>query len=132
MTPAEALAAHLATRPELPRPVPPVDSPEWRPFHTALQAWVDKKAALESKAAVADMDIPLEHRERVMRERACMPRADYEWRDIPKRPSRAKRPAWSGATPEYNAAKARESYERNREAKNARRRELKALRKKAA
>jgi hypothetical protein len=104
MTP---LQAHIARRPEMPRPFN-ADRPECIAWQQDFQRWVDKKERLECAARVAGLVSDPERQKP-----RCMPASDYQWRDIP---APHKRPAWSGATREYNRQKARESRERRRAA----------------
>lgn len=106
MTP---LQQHLAERPEMPRPFEP-DSALGIAWHRAFTWWARKKEELEIAERCAGIVI-----EQGVREKACTPRADYEWRDIPKR-KRAPKPAWSGATREYNRQKQAERRARVRAA----------------
>ena len=56
----QELADLRASRPELPRPVPPVESPEYQRQRRAHQAWVDRKQVVEGPLAgvgMADRDI---------------------------------------------------------------------------
>jgi hypothetical protein len=104
MTP---LQAHIARRPEMPRPFN-ADLPECIAWQQDFQRWVDKKERLECAVRVAGLvSAPERQKPR------CMPASDYQWRDIP---APHKRPAWSGATREYNRQKAREYRERRRTA----------------
>jgi hypothetical protein len=97
MTP---LQAHIARRPEMPRPFN-ADRPECIAWQQDFQRWVDKKERLECAARVAGLVSDPERQKP-----RCM-------RDIP---APRKRPAWSGATREYNRQKAREYRERRRAA----------------
>lgn len=108
MTLAAALQSHLAQRPEMPRPYYP-DSAIAIAWQRAFQCWVDTKEALESAVAVAGVNITPQGHTRP----ACTPRADYEWRDIPKRKSRGTRP---GGSRDYNRIKQAERRERVRQA----------------
>ena len=47
MSPMEALIHHLDNRPELPRPVPPVDSPAWQAWRKAFTQWALQKESIE-------------------------------------------------------------------------------------
>jgi hypothetical protein len=108
MTPAEALAAHIAQRPEMPRPFN-ADQPECIAWQRAMQRWVDKKDRLECAVSMEGVTIEFERQTPVV-----TPRADYIYLEPIGR--KRKRPAWSGATREYNRQKARESRERRRAA----------------
>jgi hypothetical protein len=108
MTPAEALAAHLARRPEMPRPYNP-DSTEAIAWYRAMQRWIDTKGRLECAVSMQGVTVEFERQKPVV-----MPRADYIYREPMGR--KHKRPAWSGATREYNRQKAREYRERRRAA----------------
>jgi hypothetical protein len=108
MTPAEALAAHLAQRPEMPRPYDP-DSADAIAWQRAMQRWVDKKDRLERAVSMEGITVEFERQTPVV-----TPRADYIYLEPVGR--KRKRPAWSGATREYNRQKARESRERRRAA----------------
>lgn len=86
--------------PEMPRPFRP-DSPEAIRWHREFTAWAEEKERLEIEERVAGIIVPAHDHNRP----SCTPRADYEWRDIPKRRIRPNRPAWSGADKEYNRRK---------------------------
>jgi hypothetical protein len=107
MTAAEVLALHRSRRPEMPRPFN-TDQPECIAWQQAFQLWVDEKERLECAERVAGLVSDPERQKP-----RCMPASDYQWRDIP---APRKRPAWSGATREYNRQKARESRDRRRAA----------------
>jgi hypothetical protein len=108
MTPAEALAAHLTQRPEMPRPYDPA-SAEAVAWQRAMQRWVDTKDRLECAVSMEGVTVEFERQPPVV-----TPRADYIYHE--PRGRKRKRPAWSGATREYNRQKARESRERRRAA----------------
>ncbi len=76
---------------------------EYRKWSSAMSDWLWKRDGLIAAEAVKDMVSPMQVRDGIMRERACLPRADYEWRDIPARKPKVK-PAWSGSSKHYNAA----------------------------
>lgn len=110
MTPAESLSAHLAQRPEMPRPFDPYTA-EAIAWQRAFQWWVGKKQDLEWNA----LGIVIDSAERSPR---CLPPAeDYVYREpVARKRKRPPRPAWSGATKEYVAQKSRESKARRRQA----------------
>ena len=101
MTPAEALAQHLTTRPELPRPLPAATDPAYREWLRAFTTWAAEKERLECLIRIGKMEFQ-------RTQPRCTPAADYEWLDI----TAPTRPAWSGTRKEYNAAKKRESRAR--------------------
>jgi hypothetical protein len=113
MNAAQALALHLAQRPEMPRPYNP-NTPEAETFRRALQSWVEKKGDLEIDVRLEGVHIMVSERQQP----TCSPRKDYEWRDMPARSHRTKapRPAWSGATKEYNRMKQAERRAKIRQA----------------
>lgn len=104
MTP---LQQHESRKPTQPKPLKDMTQAEYAAWSKALSLWLWERDGIIAAEMVKAMDTPGEVREKVMREKACLPRADYEWRDIPTRPSRAKKPAWSG--PEYMAQAKRKS-----------------------
>jgi hypothetical protein len=104
MTPAEALAAHLTQRPEMPRPFDPcaAESIAWQ---HAFQQWVNEKQELERAVRMDGFTVEFERQKPIV-----TPRADYIYREpMARKRNRPPRPAWSGATPEYWAQKKRES-----------------------
>jgi hypothetical protein len=105
MTP---LQAHIAQRPEMPRPFEPT-SAEAIAWQQAFQRWVDEKERLECAVSMEGITVEFERQTPVV-----TPRADYIYHE--PRGRKRKRPAWSGATREYNRQKARESRERRRAA----------------
>ena len=113
MTPEEAIKAHLAQRPELPRPVPPVESPEYQGYLRAMNAWILRHEELD--AALLPL---LEFTRQIP---VVSPAADYDWRDYdaPAKRRSGPRPAWCGATREYMAQKARESRARKTDRQRA-------------
>ena len=111
------LQEHEAKRPAQPRPIKDMTPTEYKKWSEAMSVWLWERDGIIASEAVKGMDTPLDHRSKVMMERACTPRADYEYREIPKRKSRAKKPAWSGATAEYMAQKKREQRDRERQAR---------------
>jgi hypothetical protein len=125
MTPREALASHIAQRPEMPRPFNP-NYPEAIAWQRAYQWWVDTKERLQR---AADMEnIVIEPSERTPR---CLPHSeDYVYREpMPRKRKRPPRPAWSGASSEYGAQRKRESRARQKERNEAAAREAMAERK---
>lgn len=54
MTPQEALVAHLKTRPETPRPLPPLESPAYQKWRKAMDEWLERKAKL-----TRDLEVPV-------------------------------------------------------------------------
>jgi hypothetical protein len=86
---------------------------EYRPLMLAYERWLLVKGNLESAVTVAGIIVPPAIDQRGL---ACTPRADYEWRDIPKRKARPNKPAWSGATREYNRQKQAERRAKIRQA----------------
>jgi len=102
VNPREALAAHIATNPGRPSLSLPMD--QYRPLMLVYEKWLLVRGQLESAVNVEGIVInPVDQTKP-----SCMPRADYQWRDIPKRPSRAKG-AWKTDTTEYNRVKKAES-----------------------
>lgn len=88
MTPQEELAQHLTTRPEIPRPVPPVQSKEYQEWRQKIELWLKVKADLESEIRRESIQKAVFHRMDPMKlglQRSATSKADYEWRDIPKR-----------------------------------------------
>ena len=111
MKPSEALAKHLACRPQMPRPFDPA-SPEAASYQQALQVWVTTKEGLDVATQLEGIQIVTTERQQP----TCAPRADYGWRDIPTRKTKATRPRWSGATKEYNREKQAERRAKIRQA----------------
>ena len=102
------LQEHEALKPAQPKPLKDMTQAEYKAWSEAMSTWLWKRDAIVASEMVKGMESPLEAREKVMREKACLPRADYQWRDIPTRPSRAKG-AWKTDTTEYNRTKKAES-----------------------
>ena len=111
MTP---LQKHESRKPVQPKPIKDMTAEEYRAWSSSVSEWLWKRDSLIAAEMVKGMATPEEVRDKAMHEKACLPRADYEWRDIPKRRHRPTRPAWSGATPEYNRQKKAEQRERER------------------
>lgn len=125
MTPFEALIAHQAAFPALPRPVPAVDSKEWQAWRKAVDEWQKKKDQLEVAASPVLQFI----RQTPIVAHA----ADYDFRDYDAPVTRRSgpRPAWCGATKEYQAQKARESRARATNERRARKAEKQRARRAA-
>ena len=108
------IAEHEALRPIQAKPISAMTQEEYSKFQRELSEWCWTKDALIAIEATKGMESTTDLRDRVLREKACTPRADYVWRDIPKR-KRAPRPAWSGATPQYFKQKQAERRAKIRE-----------------
>jgi len=89
---------HSSTKPVQPKPIKDMTAKEYQEWSTAMSTWLWERDATAAREAVKGMASPLDVREKAMREKACSPRADYEWRDIPKRKSRA----GNGCSKEHN------------------------------
>lgn len=101
MTPTEALTAHQAQRPEMPRGCRANDA-AFVAWHQQFSEWVAVKETLDRAVACEGIALaPYDHSAP-----ACTPRADYEWRDM-KPGRRTNRPAWS--EPGYMAKKKAEN-----------------------
>lgn len=75
----------------MPRPLPPAGDARYQNWLRAFTAWVDRKAQLETDVALEGVDLDAVRSNRP----SCTPKADYQWRDIPVRRSRATTPARS-------------------------------------
>lgn len=56
MTPHERLAAHQKTRPEMPRPLPPVESPVYKKWRKEMDAWIETKTDIVREIEVPVLD----------------------------------------------------------------------------
>ena len=107
MTP---LQEHEALKPAQPKPLKDMTQAEYKAWSEAMSTWLWKRDAIVAAEIVKDRETPLEAREKVMREKACLPRADYQWRDIPKRSHKSKPvTCWRSNPTEYNRTKKAES-----------------------
>ena len=97
------LQDHEAKKPVRSKPIKDMTPPEYKQWSEAMSVWLWERDGIIASEMVKGMETPGEVREKVMREKACLPRADYEYREIPKRKHRAKKPAWSGSSKVYNA-----------------------------
>ena len=97
------LQDHEAKKPVRSKPIKDMTAVEYEEWSRAMSVWLWERDGIIAAEAVKGMDTPLDHRSKVMMERACTPRADYEYREIPKRKHRAKKRAWSGSSKVYNA-----------------------------
>ena len=75
-----ALEAHRANRPELPRPVPPVESAAYQTWRKKYAIWVAELERLETKATLAGIEIVFERKAP-----NCLPKSDYIYREPVKR-----------------------------------------------
>lgn len=82
MSPAEALRAHEAKHPEMPRGLP-ADHPDFIRWHAEFSQWVVQKERLEIAARVLGV-VPEAPRKL---QPACTSRADYHYREPLKRRS---------------------------------------------
>ncbi len=96
------LQEHEVLKPVRTKELKDMTPDEYREWSSPMSDWLWKRDGIIASEMVKGMETPLESREKAMRERACLPRADYEWRDVPKRKPRSKRPAWSGSSKLYN------------------------------
>ncbi len=110
------LQEHETLKPVRTKPLHEMTPKEYADWSKATSEWLWMNDAIIAREMVEGMEEPKEHRERIMRERACLPAADYEWREIPKRKARPSRAKWGGATKEYNRIKAQERRDRVRAA----------------
>jgi hypothetical protein len=104
---------HEAKKPIRTKAIKDMTQAEYNAWSNTLADWSNIKDGIIARESVKGMEDGSSIRERNMRERACSPKADYEWRDIPTRKSKPSRPKWEGATPEYMAKKRRESKVRS-------------------
>lgn len=117
------LQAHLNRRPAQPCPVSQMTPKQYATWSRDLAAWVEAKDALQS--LIESYGIRMEFKRQAPQ---CSPKADYIYRE-PMGRKRPPRPAWSGATPEYNRQKDRERRERIKAEREAKIRESMAERK---
>ena len=78
------LLDHEARRPELPRPVPAVDSPEWQKWRKAWGAWMAKKEAMQTALTVEAAGVTYERQAP-----RVTPKSDYIYREPIKRRRKA-------------------------------------------
>ena len=91
------LQDHEAKKPVRSKPIKDMTPPEYKQWSEAMSVWLWERDGIIASEAVKGMDTPLDHRSKVMMERACTPRADYEYREpMPRKRNKATRPAWAG------------------------------------
>jgi len=99
------IQAHLDRRPAQPCPVSEMTPKQYAVWSRDLAAWAETKEMLQG--LVDSFGFHMEFRRQAPQ---CSPRSDYHYREpLGRKRKPSPRPAWSGATPEYNAQKARES-----------------------
>ncbi len=117
------LQAHLDRRPVQPCLVSQMTPKQYATWSRDLASWVEAKDALQS--LIESYGIRMEFKRQAPQ---CSPKADYIYRE-PMGRKRPPRPAWSGATPEYNRKKQAERRARIKAEREAKIRESMAERK---
>jgi hypothetical protein len=84
------ISEHEATKPVRSKALKDMTQAEYSAWSNAMSEWLWIKDGLIARDACEAMEAPINLRERMMREKACTPRADYIYRDIPKRKHRSK------------------------------------------
>lgn len=85
------LQEHEAKKPVRTKELKDMTQAEYQQWSCAMSEWLWERDAIAAPGYVISMETPKDLRERMMREKACTPRATYQYRDIPKRKPRRPR-----------------------------------------